>query len=85
MKYFTKKLKISNTMKKLFIVLAVASLGFVACNNEGTAEKAADSTAAVIDSTAGAMKDSVKATADTMVNKIDSAATAAKDSVKAPK
>lgn len=25
-------------MKKLFIVLAVASLGFVACNNESTTE-----------------------------------------------
>jgi hypothetical protein len=28
-------------MKKLFIVLAVASLGFVACNNDSSAEDAA--------------------------------------------
>ena len=32
-------------MKKLFIVLAVSSLGFVACNNESkTEEKSADTT-----------------------------------------
>ncbi len=32
-------------MKKLFIVLAVASLGFVACNNESKIEeKSADTT-----------------------------------------
>lgn len=29
-------------MKKLFIVLAVASLGFVACNNESKTEEAKD-------------------------------------------
>lgn len=36
-------------MKKLFIVLAVASLGFVACNNESdtAADKTADSLAKV--------------------------------------
>ena len=52
-------------MKKLFIVLAVASLGFVACNNESTTEtttedsiKRADSIHAawVADSTAAANK-----------------------------
>lgn len=46
-------------MKKLFIVLAVASLGFVACNNE------ADSTTPEVDS--AAIKDSlakVQAAAD---------------------
>lgn len=31
-------------MKKLFIVLAVASLGFVACNNEGETTPAEDTT-----------------------------------------
>lgn len=32
-------------MKKLFIVLAVVSLGFVACNNEGEKTEATDSPA----------------------------------------
>jgi hypothetical protein len=32
-------------MKKLFIVLAVASLGFVACNNESDKKETNDSTA----------------------------------------
>lgn len=32
------------TMKKLFIVLAVASLGFVACNNESKTEVTEDTT-----------------------------------------
>ena len=31
-------------MKKLFIVLAVASLGFVACNNEGEKNETPDTT-----------------------------------------
>ena len=31
-------------MKKLFIVLAVASLGFVACNNESKTETTTDTT-----------------------------------------
>jgi hypothetical protein len=34
-------------MKKLFIVLAVASLGFVACNNESKNETSADTSATV--------------------------------------
>ena len=33
-------------MKKLFIVLAVASLGFVACNNESKTETTTDTTTA---------------------------------------
>ena len=82
MKYFAKNSKITNTMKKLFIVLAVASLGFVACNNEGTAEAAKDSTAQAIDSSASAQKDSVTNVADTVKNHIDSVAGAAKDSLK---
>lgn len=31
-------------MKKLFLVLAVASLGFVACNNEGETKETTDTT-----------------------------------------
>jgi hypothetical protein len=69
-------------MKKLFIVLAVASLGFVACNNEGTAEAAKDSVENKIDSTAGAMKDSVETHSDSTKNLIDSTAGAMKDSLK---
>lgn len=34
-------------MKKLFIVLAVASLGFVACNNESETETNADTAATI--------------------------------------
>jgi hypothetical protein len=34
-------------MKKLFIVLAVASLGFVACNNESKTEETTDTTTIV--------------------------------------
>ena len=44
-------------MKKLFIVLAVASLGFVACNNEAKTEEAADSAATKVEEVAGAAKD----------------------------
>ena len=46
-------------MKKLFIVLAVASLGFVACNNESKTEETTDSLTNTVDSTATAAKDSV--------------------------
>ena len=62
-------------MKKLFIVLAVASLGFVACNNESeTKETTTDSvTAPVVDTTAAPV------TVDTTV-KADTAAKA--DSLK---
>jgi hypothetical protein len=48
-KYF-KKSKNSQQMKKLFIVLAVASLGFVACNNEASTEDAAADSARIADS-----------------------------------
>lgn len=62
-------------MKKLFIVLAVASLGFVACNNESKTEETPDTT-----TTAPAV-DTVAAppAADTTV-KVDTAAKA--DSLK---
>ena len=36
------KIKLKFTMKKLFIILAVASLGFVACNNESKTEEKTD-------------------------------------------
>ncbi len=68
-------------MKKLFIVLAVASLGFVACNNEGeTTEGTVDSAAikAAADSAAAA----AAATVDTAAAKIDSAAAMVVDSLK---
>lgn len=57
-------------MKKLFIVLAVASLGFVACNNEGEKTETADTPAvetpapATID-TPAAPVDTTGAAADT--------------------
>lgn len=46
-------------MKKLFIVLAVASLGFVACNNESKTEEVKDTTVApaVVDTTAAPVVD----------------------------
>ena len=57
-------------MKKLFIVLAVASLGFVACNNdsndvEAEAKRIADSTH-IADSTAKAVTDAAAAVKETM-------------------
>jgi hypothetical protein len=51
-KYFKKKLKITNKMKKLFIVLAVASLGFVACNNEAEKTETTDTTPAPVETPA---------------------------------
>jgi hypothetical protein len=38
-------------MKKLFIVLAVASLGFVACNNESETKEGTDTTTVSKDTT----------------------------------
>lgn len=37
-------------MKKLFIVLAIASIGFVACNNEASTDQAALDSARIADS-----------------------------------
>jgi len=56
-------------MKKLFIVLAVASLGFVACNNESKTETTTDT--AVV-----APVDTIATAPDTTVVKIDTAAKA---------
>lgn len=39
-------------MKKLFIVLAVASLGFAACGNEGEKKEGSDTPAVKVDSPA---------------------------------
>jgi len=69
-------------MKKLFIVLAVASLGFVACNNESKTEETKDSLTNTIDSTASEMKDSVENTSDSVKSAIDSTASEKKDSIK---
>jgi len=69
-------------MKKLFIVLAVASLGFVACNNESKTEETSDSLTNVVDSSASAMKDSVEVKSDSVKSSIDSSASAVKDSIK---
>ena len=63
-------------MKKLFAILAIATV-FVACNNATeSAKSAVDSTAAKVDST-------VKATVDTMKAKVDTAVKAAVDTMKA--
>jgi uncharacterized lipoprotein NlpE involved in copper resistance len=69
-------------MKKLFIVLAVASLGFVACNNEAKTDAAVDSAATKVEEVAGAAKDSITSIADSAATKIDSAAKATVDSLK---
>ncbi|PZR25001.1 MAG: hypothetical protein DI535_19765 [Citrobacter freundii] len=70
-------------MKKLFILVAVASLGFVACNNESAnTEAKTDSLVDKVDSSANATTDSIKAASDSLVKKVDSTATAVKDSLK---
>lgn len=49
-------------MKKLFLVLAVASLGFVACNNEAETGTSAADSARIADSTRAAwVQDSIEA------------------------
>jgi hypothetical protein len=57
-------------MKKLFIVLAVASLGFVACNNEAKTEEKTDTTAAPAVDTIAAPAVDTTAKVDTTV-KVD--------------
>ncbi|MFN4315033.1 MAG: hypothetical protein ACK4E0_12105 [Chitinophagaceae bacterium] len=69
-------------MKKLFIVLAVASLGFVACNNEGETKETVDSTANKIEEAVDNVADSAKNAIDSAAAKVDSAASAAIDSLK---
>ena len=69
-------------MKKLFIVLAVASLGFVACNNESKTEETADSLTNKVEEVASEAKDSITSIADSAAIKIDSAAKATVDSLK---
>ena len=53
-------------MKKLFIVLAVASLGFVACNNESKTETTAETTTTTApDTTTTVAPDTTAAKPDT--------------------
>jgi len=66
-------------MKKLFILLAVASLGFVACNNDASddAQRIADSTRnadslAKVAADAAAADSAIKATVDTLKATVDS-------------
>jgi hypothetical protein len=61
-------------MKKLLIVLAVATLGFAACNSEGEKTPAADSPAVKIDSPAAPMVDSPAVMVDSPAVKVDSPA-----------
>jgi outer membrane murein-binding lipoprotein Lpp len=61
-------------MKKLFILLAVASLGFVACNNEAENKETSDSPAVKIDTPAvvpPATLDTLAKAVDTLAAKID--------------
>lgn len=57
-------------MKKLFIVLAVASLGFVACNNEGEKTETTDTPA---------VETPAPATIDTPAAPVDTTGAAATD------
>lgn len=62
-------------MKKLFIVLAVASLGFVACNNEAENTSTSDSPAVSTDTPAVAPPatiDTLAKAVDTLAAKVDS-------------
>ncbi|MFT3901935.1 MAG: hypothetical protein QM727_02120 [Niabella sp.] len=70
-------------MKKLFILFAVASLGFVACNNAANETPAEDTTTTVaVDTnvvapsldTAKAALDTAKAALDTAAKKVEEAA-----------
>ncbi len=62
-------------MKKLFIVLAVASLGFVACNNEAEGTKTEDTPAVKADTPVVAPPatiDTLAKAVDTLAAKVDS-------------
>jgi uncharacterized protein YcfL len=60
-------------MKKLFIVLAVASLGFVACNSEGEKTETTDTPAVKVDTPAVKI-DTPAVTVDTPAVKVDTPA-----------
>ena len=60
-------------MKKLFIVLAVASLGFVACNNESKVEETTDSLTNKVEETVAPVKDSLAAGVDSLTKKVEGA------------
>ena len=68
-------------MKKFLAIIAIASFA-VACNGSGDAKSTTDSVTNVIDSTAGAAKDSITAVADSATKVIDSTAKAAVDTLK---
>ena len=68
-------------MKKFLAIIAIASFA-VACNGSGDSKPAGDSTAAVIDSTANAAKETVNNVADSATKVIDSTAKAAVDTLK---
>lgn len=68
-------------MKKLFIVLAVVSLGFVACNNEGSGDATLDSAANKVEEKVEAAKDSLNVIKDSAAAKLDSLGNAVKDSL----
>lgn len=69
-------------MKKFFAIAFIAATTLVACNNAAEVKDTADSTAAVIDSTATAAKDSLTSVVDSAKQVIDSTAKAAVDSIK---
>jgi hypothetical protein len=62
-------------MKKLFLVLAVASLGFVACNNEAETGISAEDSARIADSIKAA-EDAMKMQPDTTSISVDTTAKA---------
>ncbi|HEX7845596.1 MAG TPA: hypothetical protein VF476_07300 [Chitinophagaceae bacterium] len=61
-------------MKKLFIVLAVASLGFVACNNSGEKKETTDTPAVTVDTPAVVAPDTTTHSQDTTAKADTSAA-----------
>lgn len=68
-------------MKKLFILLAISSVGFVSCNNSAEGDKGADSTAVAPD-TAGVTA-VPPANTDTVIN-LDTNHVPAGDTLNAP-
>ncbi|WP_300599227.1 hypothetical protein [Niabella sp.] len=68
-------------MKKIFIILAISSVGFVACNNSGEGEKGADTTA-VAPTEPASVTPAAPANTDTVINLDTNHAPAADTSVK---
>ncbi len=59
-------------MKKLFILLAVASLGFVACNNEAESTKPEDTIKVETPEVPAPVVDSLNKAVDSLDKKVDS-------------